>query len=207
MQHAPAHSIKRNMLRLPKRYRLLRVLALHGRLCKRCRPLGWELGILLTLSMVLPSCGYHLAGPGAFPGDVNRIFVPVLNDRTGEIGIEATFTNDLIYEFSRRGDALAPTREQADAVLLGEVTSIGVKSVSRRDILTSEERRVTVSLDLWLRSKAGKLIWAGRNLSDSEAYSIVEDNKLATQANRREAIGIISKRIAERVYSRLTERF
>ena len=163
--------------------------------------------MVLVVAIGPLACGYQFAGTGRFPGDVRRIFVPVLNDRTGEVGIEARFTNDLIYEFARRGDAIAPNRNQADAVLVGEITTIGVKSISRRDLLTAQERRVAVSVDFWLRSNEGTLLWAARGLSHSEVYSIVEDDKPATLANRRQALGIISKRIAEMVYSRLTERF
>ena len=70
----------------------------------------------------------------------------------------------------------------------------------------SRERRVTVTVDLKLTNPEGRLIWSAIGVSANEAYDVMSD-KLATEQNRRNAISVLSKRLAERVYSRLTDDF
>jgi len=50
----------------------------------------------------LTACGYRFAGSGSFPGDVEYVFIEVIENRTSKIGVERIVTNQLIFEFSRQ---------------------------------------------------------------------------------------------------------
>jgi len=81
-----------------------------------------------------------------------------------------------------------------------------VESISRSGLHSTLERRVTVSVDLKLADKNGRVVWSVEGLADSESYRVESDSQ-ATDANKRQAISALSKRLAENVYYRLTEDF
>ncbi|GAB6908046.1 hypothetical protein JCM12296A_38850 [Desulfosarcina cetonica] len=166
--------------------------------------------ILLAATLVLvTACGYHFAGSGSFPGGATRIFIPMLENRTSEIGVESRFTNNLIYEFIRnRKSALAKSRASADAILSGTIVSISVENISRSTISNAIERRVTAVLSLRLVSTTdGRTLWASGNLSERQAYTVASGSKAATDQNKSEAIAEVSRKLAESAYSLLTDNF
>jgi hypothetical protein len=59
---------------------------------------------------------------------------------------------------------------------------------------------------LKLTGPDGRVIWSARGVSANEAYDVMSD-KLATEQNRRDAISVLSKRLAEKVYNRITADF
>ena len=165
------------------------------------------IGLIIFLSgLVWMSCGYRFAGGGKFPGNVKNLFVDILENRTSETGIENTFTNDLIYEITRRKKVALTTSDRADAVLSGTIKALAIETISRRGTLTSLERRVTITVGLQLTQSDGEIIWSAQNVSENEEYDVTS-NKQATEQNRRNAILALSKRLAENVYRRLTEDF
>jgi outer membrane lipopolysaccharide assembly protein LptE/RlpB len=161
----------------------------------------------LTVScclVFLAACGYKFAGGGGLPSGIQSVFITMLANQTSETGVENIFTNDLIYEFTRRDKLEA--RSKADAVLSGTVKSMSVHTISHIGTSTSLERRVTITLDLKLTDSEGRTIWSKKGISDNEAYSVSSD-KLATEKNRRDAIAVLSKRLAEKIYNSMTEDF
>lgn len=164
------------------------------------RPWLWWVVVLL-----IAGCGYRFSGGGGLPGNVSRVCVKMLENRTVETGVESLLTNDLIYEFTRSG-TFSPDEKKADACLSGVVASISRATVSRVGIHTSQERRVTLTMALRLTDSAGQVIWSAKGLSDNEEYQVVPD-KPTTERNRRAAIEVLSRRLAEKVYQQLTNDF
>jgi len=163
--------------------------------------------IIVLLGMFFSACGYIFTGSGNFPAGIRSIYVTILENRTSETGMENTFTNDLIYEFTKIDkDALAGSRDKADAILSGVIESLRIETISHKGTLTSLERRVKVSISLQLTDKGGKIIWYRKGISANEAYAVVSD-KLKTEQNRRAAVSDLSKRLAERAYNSLTDDF
>jgi len=164
-------------------------------------------GIILLCAWIYGAgCGYQFAGSGTFPGNVKQVFITTFENRTGEIGLENRFSNDLIFEFIRNGSPVAKNRTLADAVLSGTVASLRLSSISHRDTSTSLERQVTITLNLELANTDGSIIWSAQGVSDSEDYPVASE-KASTDQNREAAISELSKRLAEKIYLRLTERF
>lgn len=154
----------------------------------------------------LSGCGYHLAGSGELPGGVERIAINVLVNRSSENGIEATITNAVIEEFTRRRQAVVPV-EEAQATVMGSIDSISWDTLSRRGVHTATERRVNVMISLVLKGKDGTVLWQGSRLSARQAYAVVGGDKPATDANRRQAIELAAQRIAETAYRRMVDNF
>jgi TolB-like protein len=163
---------------------------------------------ILTLMALMPlvGCGYHFKGAGlTAPSGVQTIAVTVFENKTSESGIETVFTGDLAYEFTRSKVLQVVDKERADAVLSGSIVSVSVDTIVFTDTYASDERRVTVTLNLVLTRKDGKVLWANSALSDNEIFKV--SDKLTTERNRRAAIEVMSERLAEKVHTRILEDF
>ncbi|MDF1590001.1 MAG: LPS assembly lipoprotein LptE [Desulfobacterales bacterium] len=165
---------------------------------------NWIWGALVAAVVLLSACGYRFSGSGSLPAGIGRVFISVLDNRTAETGLGNTLTGDLRYEFIRykRNANL----DEADAVLSGTVKSLRVETISRSGQYSSPERRVTVSVDLKLTDRSGRVVWVVEGLADSESYRVDSDDQI-TNVNKRTAVSALSKRLSENIYYRLTEDF
>jgi len=164
--------------------------------------------VALALLWALADCGYQFKGAGLkAPEGVQTIAISMLDNRTSETGIERVFTNDLIYEFTRSKVLQVVDKNVADSVLTGIIKSMGVKTISHTASYESDERRVTIGLSLTLKSRDGKILWSDNALSDNEEYRVFPSDKFATDRSRREAIDVISERLAERAHNRILTGF
>jgi len=163
---------------------------------------------VLFLLILVSGCGYRFSGTGDFPEGTKSIFIPILENRTSEGRLENLITDDLIYEFTRnRKDMLAGSINDADAVLYGIIHSISITTISREDPNTSSERSVKLSVDMKLVVPEGRIIWRAKEITANEAYNVVPNDKHRTVQNRREAISKLSQRLAEKIYTRMTDNF
>ena len=163
--------------------------------------------VALLIGVMFSACGYRFAEEGGFPGDTERLFVKVLENKTQETGVENILTAALLNELTlRKTDELAGGIDDADVVLSGAVNLVTLETISESEPDVADERRVTVSVDLKLTKKDGSVVWAARNLSDSEEYYVNTDSE-RTDASRRDAIRVLSKRIAERTVNRFSDDF
>jgi outer membrane lipopolysaccharide assembly protein LptE/RlpB len=163
--------------------------------------------IILLITWLCTACGYRFAGQGGFPGDTERLFVKVLENKTQETGVENILTAALLNELTlRKTDELAGGIDDADVVLSGAVNLVTIGTISESELGVADERRVTVSVDLKLTKKDGSVVWAAGNLSDSEEYFVNTDPE-RTDASRRDAIRVLSKRIAEKAVNRFSDDF
>ncbi len=167
----------------------------------------WAFKSVLSV-LLLTACGYHFAGSGSFPAGVSRVFITILENRSAETGAESIFTNDLIYEFTRnRKESLVQERSSADAILTGAIVSLSVENISRSSVSTAVERRVTGTLNLRLESSDGRILWSSGNIVERQAYAVVNGNKTATDQNKSDAIAVVSSKLAESAFNRLTDNF
>lgn len=162
--------------------------------------------VVFALGLLAAGCGYQFAGKGSFPAGVRKVHIALFDNRTTETGIEKVFADDFINEFIRRNEeGVATNPEDADAFLTGIIAFMGVETISRTDATTSDERRVTLIVELRLRDRKKRVIWAA-SVSENEAYPVAED-RFQTDRNRLSAIEVLSKRLAEKAYNRLTVDF
>jgi outer membrane lipopolysaccharide assembly protein LptE/RlpB len=152
-------------------------------------------------------CGYRFAGSGAFPDNVEKIFIEIFENRTSKAGIERVVTNQLIFEFTRqREQSLASGATDADATLKGVIRKISTRTISRVGTEVANEREVIMTLDLRLIKQNGAVIWTAKGISGRQAYD-VSDLKLENDRNEAIAIARLSERVSERIFSRLTDNF
>jgi hypothetical protein len=167
-----------------------------------------KFSVIIILSVVLcNACGYRFAEEGGFPGDTERLFVKVLENKTQETGVESIVTEALLNELTlRKTNELASGFDDADVVLSGVVDQVTINTISVSKADVADERRVNVSIDLKLTKKDGGIVWTANGLSDFEEYRVDTDTE-RTDANRRNAIRVLSKRIAERTVNRFSDDF
>ncbi len=169
---------------------------------------GWQRTSAVILVLLIAGCGYHFTGSGSLPAGVSRVFITIFENRSAETGVESTFTNDLIYEFTtNRLESLAQERSSADGILTGTIVSLNVENISRTTVSTAVERRVTGTLNLRLESPDGRILWSSGNVVERKAYAVVDGNKTATNQNKSDAILELSRRLAESAFDRLTDDF
>lgn len=153
------------------------------------------------------ACGYRFAGSGELPDNIERIFIEVFENSTSKAGIERVVTNQLVFEFTRqRKRSLASDAANADATLKGVIKKIRTRTISRVGTGVAREREVIMTIDLRLINQSGDVIWTAKALSDRQAYD-VSDSKLENDRNESLAIALLSERISERIFSRLTDNF
>jgi len=166
------------------------------------------LSLIIPLACIaLAGCGYRFAGTEQLPGNARDVHVAVIENPTGETGIEVLLSNALIHEFIVNGHHVAASPETADAVLRGRIAALHIDSVSRESAQVSLAGRVSIVIDLVLADKNGNEIWSADGISGSQAYDISTGGKLQTEADRRDAIKTLSDRLAEIAYDRLTTDF
>jgi hypothetical protein len=116
-------------------------------------------------------------------------------------------TEALLNELTlRKTNQLASGIDDADVVLSGVVNLVTINTVSVSKPDVADERRVNVTVDLILTQKDDSIVWAANGLSDFEEYFVDTDTE-QTDANRRDAIRVLSKRIAERAVNRFSDDF
>lgn len=165
------------------------------------------ISIFLVVSLTFTGCGYHFKGGGLkAPEGVETIAVLVLENKTAEIGLETLFTGDLAYEFTRSKILRVVGKEAADAVLEGSILAVETDTISHTDTFASDERRVWVTLELIVKRSEGGILWADAGFRESEVYKVSSDSS-TTNDNKREAIEVISERVAERVHNRILQDF
>ena len=166
-----------------------------------------RVAIILCLCLLLCSCGYGFAGIGGPPKGLNTVFVRLIENQTPEIGAEIVLTDQLKNEFIRKYKGEVVSEDQAEGILSGRITEIRSWTIARRSAQSPLEKRVSVTIDLTLKSQDGEVVWFTRGMSGSEVYAVSQIDKSITEMNKRQAIELVCLRLGEEAYYRMTEDF
>jgi hypothetical protein len=164
---------------------------------------------MLLLIGLLPffwSCSYRFSGSGSLPSGITRIYVSVIENRTSEAGIEKYITDGLIDEFIQRRKEVLSRQEEAEGILSGSIDAIQDTAIAHSSQSKTTQSRVVLVIALKLVDQKGKVIWAVNGINGNQAYNVTNDKTL-TEQNKNNAIRILSKRLAEKAYNRLTDDF
>ncbi|MBI5591229.1 MAG: hypothetical protein HY881_12180 [Deltaproteobacteria bacterium] len=162
--------------------------------------------LFIGLLSVLWGCSYRFSGTGSLPSGVTRIYISVIENRTSVAGIEKYITDGLINEFILRRKDVLSGQEEAEGIITGSIVYIQDTTIAHSSQSISSQRRVVLGVDLKLTDQKGKIIWAVKGINANEAYKVNTDKTL-TEQNKETAIQILSKRLAEKIYNRLTDDF
>ena len=161
---------------------------------------------LIFIFLFFSACGYRFAGSGNLPAGIQTIAIEVLENRTPETGLENIITNDLIYEFTRKGRGVKKNSKEADGILTGVIVSERITTISRQAQQSPLARRIEITVDLKLTDSGGEVKWSRYGISEFEEYDVAADRQ-TTELNKRQAIETLSKKLAEKVHNRLTDDF
>jgi outer membrane lipopolysaccharide assembly protein LptE/RlpB len=154
----------------------------------------------------LSGCSYRFSGTGALPSSMTRIYISMIENNTSEEGIENHLTDDLINEFIMRKKEVLSRQEDAEGVLSGSIESLRDTPIAHSSYSKTTQRRVFLGVVLTLVDTKGKTVWAVNGINANQAYKVTDDKTL-TEQNKKAAIRILSKRLAEKIYNRMTDDF
>ncbi len=161
----------------------------------------------MIVGLSLSACGYHFRGGGELPGGVKTVYIKQFQNRTSDVAIETQFTNDLVDEFLlNRKEAVVKDPKDADAVIQAVIRSSRTQTISRGANLQTQQRRLIIAVDVSVFDKTGKRVWFAKGITANQQYDVTP-LKQDTLANRRQALEDLSRKMAERIYDRLTENF
>lgn len=160
----------------------------------------------LLIILSLTACGYHFSGGGDLPEGIQTVSIGIFENRSGETGIETLLTNYLVNQFTRFDNVRIVDRNEAEAVLTGTIKNARIRTIAHKNPTQAAERRITLFLDVELRDAEGQKIWSANDISASDSYEVAAE-KWRTEQNKKTAIAVLSERVAERIYYRLTDRF
>lgn len=164
--------------------------------------------ILYLVSCILTSCGYHIAGKGGnMPGNVATISIPFLKNQTQKPDVETIVTTALVDEFVKSG-IVKVVEENADATLIGAVTSYDLTPVSfnKNDVI--QEYRLTIKIEVSLvRKSDGKVVWQDKNITDYEDFKVTTTDINATKTAELDAVKKMANDTARLIKERILEDF
>jgi len=163
--------------------------------------------ILSVLLFVLTSCGYQFEGGGYLNSDVTHVAVEMMDNKSSASGAGVAFTNALIKEIVEKTDTkLVDDATKAVAVLKGRVNSITFATLSRSTTESVVDRRISAKVDMQLVEKDGQIVWSVKNFTTREDYKVSKD-KITDDSNKRDAVVKIATRNAEKVVTRMMNKF
>lgn len=164
--------------------------------------------ILVAILLLITSCGYKFTGSGDFPKGVKSVYMPIFENKTSETGIETTLTNELVIQILKKGRVKVKEKSgDADATIYGEVVTLKDNAVSSDETLTQSESKLTLYANIKLKKSDGVILLNLAGINSSKNYTTYSNDKQTTLSNKTEALGELSKDLAEIIYNRLTDDF
>ncbi len=161
----------------------------------------------MVVALGLSACGYHFRGGGELPGGVKTVYIKQFQNKTSDVAIETQFTSDLVDEFLlNRREAVVQNEQDADAVIQGVIRSSRTQTISRGSNLQTQQRRLIITVDVSVYDRSGKRVWFAKGIRANQQYDVAP-LKQDTLTNRRQALIDLSKKMAQKIYDRLTENF
>lgn len=167
--------------------------------------LKWIPIVLMVTGMII-SCGYHFEGGGYLKNNFKRVYVQILANRTSETGAETVFTNALVSEILQKTDTRVVDSAENVPVLKGTIKSVTFETLSRSSSESVVERRVSARVDLELVDSDKKTVWSVTDFAWHEEYNVSAD-KITDEANKKQALEKIAHRIAEKLVGRMQNNF
>jgi len=162
------------------------------------------------LLILLPSCGYRVAGRGdRLPPDIKTVAVPIFENKTGRFRIEQNLTAAVTREFIERTRfRVTPNPAGADAVLKGTVKDIRT-GVITFDLTTGRATalQVQVTTDVKLEDlHTHKVVFANANYVFREEYQVSENTSALFEEDQ-PAVERLSRDLARTLVTAILENF
>lgn len=138
---------------------------------------GIASGVLLTLCLLLTSCGYHTSNSAKvnLPAGINTVAIPIFINKTQSYRAEEVLTQAVVREFTSRSPYHIINQDDgtADAVLRGTVVTINTYPLTY-DSQTGRQSSAIVQINMSVRlvDKHGKTLFDNPNYSFREQYQV-----------------------------------
>jgi Lipopolysaccharide-assembly len=170
---------------------------------------------LLLLVLVLPGCGYSLAGRGSFlPSYIQVVGIPQLINHTTFFDVEQILTEKVRAEFIGRGKyRIVPDTTGVDAVLSSEVLGIYVQPSGYTDAQLASRYMFTVTMKVaFTDARTNEVLWSNDALTFREEYELATRGNVALEGaafldQERAAFDRIATDIARTVVTAILEAF
>ncbi len=187
-----------------------------------------NLVIAIVSALTISSCAYRLGSPERqIPGGYELVAVPVFKNKSQEVSIENIFTQAFRKEMERSSLAKVVSKEESQAIVYGEITSVkhvAGSEVTRSDsgfedlpqgVVLSKEYRIYVTTKITLkRSSDLAELWTG-SFTGERRYSapaitkqtINTANPIYNQSARLQYIQLIAEDTMAQAFEQLSENF
>jgi outer membrane lipopolysaccharide assembly protein LptE/RlpB len=157
------------------------------------------------LAAVLAGCGYSFRGN--LPDHIQTVAVPIFANRSGEPAVENFLTNAVVEAFSNNGRLRVVRREDADAILEGEVVSYVVESIAYDSQANVRQYRLVVTVNLRLRDvRRNALLFDEQRVREKADFQ-VQDAVAQTIAREETAVRAAATEIGRSIVSLTINRF
>jgi hypothetical protein len=178
--------------------------------CIRVSGFRFAIAALLCVTLLLPACGYHIAGKAdTLPETIRTIAIPTFANGTTEYKIEQYLTQAVAHEFiARTRYRVVDREEEADALLQGSVVNFFVFPVIYDPVsgrATTINILTQVQVSLWDR-QTGKQLYVNPNFEARERYEVTTDPE-AYLEERQAALVRSSQAAARSLVSAILEGF
>lgn len=161
-------------------------------------------GIVLLGSILLSSgCGAYRLGT-TLPENLQTVYVPTFKNLTYQPGIEVDITNAVITRFRQDGNLRPVSEDQADTVLLGEITGWERRVMGytgEDDSEVDEYRLYVIAVITFSDIKTGKQLVARQKIRGYTDFFVEGDLPDEEKAAQPSAYKDLARRIVDHVIS------
>ncbi|MCU0303794.1 MAG: LPS assembly lipoprotein LptE [Thermoanaerobaculales bacterium] len=167
--------------------------------------------LLTALLVTVAGCGYHLVGTASYlPPEIRRLHVELFANQTARADMNQRVGEALSLEWVRRGRfELVDRPDQADVVLGGAITRLGIVAVSFDESGRATEYQMTLVTEVRLSDVRGEepvVLWEDKAFSRRTSYAVDQD-AVDFFDRQREAMGVLSEDYARALVSAVLEGF
>jgi hypothetical protein len=158
----------------------------------------------LLLAILVSGCAGYRLGPAtpAHLSHIKTIAVPTFANTTLVPRIEVLVTNTIIKQFQQDGTFRIAGADQADAVLKGEIVSVGRSPARslRGNVLSTTEFNLNLTVRYVLTGKDGKVLHPG-SAAGNTSFFVGSD----VSTDERQALPLAAEELAKQMVSQLSE--
>lgn len=167
--------------------------------------------IFLNIILMMSGCGYQQLRSQTFKRleGVKTIAIPVFMNRTTEVNVDKIMTQALVDEFIKRNRLELVSKDEADAVIEGEVTAVNITPISYKlrsnDTPLAAEYLASLKVKIQLRRRSdGAIFLKLPVLEDHKQYS-AGGSILLRESVQQATFRRIAQDLMTEVYDRLIE--
>jgi len=116
-----------------------------------------------------------MVGFGALPGGIKTVYVDIFENNSGYSGADVYLNERFVFELSKY--VKISSRENADAILQGQISEIKLSTASKKSSTSGYERRITMTVNVGLISRDGKrVLFQRKNLNEDYVFDVSTNN-------------------------------